>query len=355
MNGIELPDGSSRLPVHGDAEIDALLRRSWHPVALTAEVGDGPLGVRLLGERLVLFRGPDGVQAFHDVCVHRGASLALGWRSEDGCLVCPFHGWRYDGQGVCRLIPSSPRRRIPDRARLRACHTVEHLGMFWVALDEPVTELPQLPEFDDPTFRVVVCPPYDWDCHALRRVENFLDFAHFAFVHPGTLGDPSHPEVPDHEVWTEGGRLRIRQERPEPRNDTVKTGSISEGAAMTDDGRILTVMEYTGYPPLAARLRQQLPDGRVYGVFLAASPVDAQTTRTFWHVARNYALEDDDAPFVQFQVDVVAQDRPIVESQRPERIPLDVVAELHVYDDKVSLAWRRLLAEVGAAALSAPR
>ena len=75
-------------------------------------------------------------------------------------------------------------------------------------------------------------------------------------------------------------------------------------------------------------------------------------TRTFWHVARTYALDEPDEQFVQFQVDVVAQDRPIVESQRPEQIPADITAELHVTDDKVSLMWRRLLTELAGRAAS---
>ncbi len=347
MNGTETSDAV------GTAPIDALLRRSWHPVAVEADVGDGPVGVTLLGERLVLFRGEDGsVRAFHDVCVHRGTSLALGWR-DDGCLVCPFHGWTYDGDGRCVRIPSQPGRPIPGRARLRAYPTVTRIGHVWVCLDDaPVVEPPDFPEWDDPSGRAVVCPPYDWACHALRRLENFLDFAHFAWVHPGILGDRDHPEVPDHEVWVDADRLRVRQPRPEPRLG-VKTGAVDR-ADLTDDGRVMTVMHYVAYPPLAAQLTQELPGGRRYSVFVAASPVDEATTRTFWLVARNYDLDRDDAELVRFQVDVVAQDRPIVESQRPERIPPEVTAELHVLDDKVSLTWRRLLADLGRRALATP-
>ncbi len=113
----------------------------------------------------------------------------------------------------------------------------------------------------------------------------------------------------------------------------------------------MTVMHYAGYPPLAAQLSQELPNGRRYSVFIAPSPVDEHTARTFWLVSRNYDLDQPDEAFVQFQVDVVAQDQPIVESQRPERIPPEITAELHVRDDKVSLTWRRLLAELGDRAL----
>lgn len=331
-------------PAH---EFDVLLRRSWHPVAVSADVSDAPVGTTLLGQPIVVVRGADGaVSCFTDVCVHRGAALSLGW-IDDGCLRCPFHGWTYDpADGACVAIPSQIGKPIPKKATLTAHHCVDHVGLVWVSLDDPVAPLPEFPEFGDDTFHTIVCPPYDWDCHASRRLENFLDFAHFAWVHPGTLGDREFPEVPEHEVWRDGDEIRVRQPRPEPRNDSVKTGGLDDDTEHTDDGRVLSMMHYRGYPPLAAQLRQELPGGREYVVFLAASPLDHHTTRTFWHVARNYAFDQPDEQFVQFQVDVVAQDRPIVESQRPEAIPAEVTAELHVTDDKVSLQWRRLLHEL---------
>jgi vanillate O-demethylase monooxygenase subunit len=322
--------------------LDALAMRAWHPVAVAAEVGDEPVRVTLMGRPVVVVRSPDGVRAYTDLCVHRGAAIGLGFRDGD-CIRCPFHGWGYDpATGRCVDIPSQRGRPIPERARLVGHHVAEHLGLVWVALDEPVVGLPQFPMYDDARFRTVVCPPYDWSCHASRRVENFLDFAHFAWVHPGTLGDRDHPEVPEHETWLEGDVLAIRQPRPEPRND-VKTAGLDDTLDHTDDGRVITMMHYRGYPPFAAYLHQVLPGGREYAVMLIASPIDDHTTRTFWHVARTYDLDAPDERFVQFQVDVVAQDRAIVESQRPEQIPAAITAELHVHDDKVSLLWRRVL------------
>lgn len=330
-------------------DLDRLIRHSWHPVAVAAELGEAPMGITLLDQPVVLVRFDGGVRAYTDVCVHRGAALSLGWREDDGCLRCPFHGWKYEPEsGQVVEIPSQPDAPIPSRAKLTDHHCVEHIGLIWVALEEPVTEPPQFPAWDDDRFRAVVCPPYDWNCHASRRVENFLDFAHFAWVHPGTLGDRDHPEVPDHEVSIDGDVLKIVQPRPEPRNDSVKTGGLDADAEHTDDGRVMSMMYYEAFAPLAAHLRQELPGNREYAVFLSASPIDDHTTRTFWHVARTYDLDQGDDAFITFQQDVVEQDRAIVESQRPEKIPPEVVAELHVRDDKVSLAWRRLIGDLAA-------
>ena len=102
--------------------LDALLRRSWHAVALEADVAAAPVPVTLLDERLVLARLDGEIRAFDDQCPHRGAALSVGWVDEDQ-LVCPYHGWRYGGDGGCVRIPSlGDDARLPPRAALVPRH-----------------------------------------------------------------------------------------------------------------------------------------------------------------------------------------------------------------------------------------
>lgn len=80
-----------------------LMRRYWHPVALSEELppGGAPLPVTMFGEELVLFRdeqGRPGLLGLH--CSHRGADLSYG-RLEDGGIRCIYHGWLYDIHGNC--------------------------------------------------------------------------------------------------------------------------------------------------------------------------------------------------------------------------------------------------------------
>src|SRR5262245_56677938 len=100
------------------------LRRYWHAVARTTDLLDGPLARRLLGESLVVWAGPDGrPSAALDRCVHRQAPLSEGSLRADGCLVCPYHGWTYDGDGRCVLIPSAGEGApVPPKARLASAH-----------------------------------------------------------------------------------------------------------------------------------------------------------------------------------------------------------------------------------------
>lgn len=99
----------------------------WHPVARSADLKAKPLQVDLLGLRLALFRPSKfQVAALHDVCPHRGMSLAAG-HIADGRLVCPYHGYAFDRAGN-GTVPASPRRTL--------CGThfdaLERCGAIWV-------------------------------------------------------------------------------------------------------------------------------------------------------------------------------------------------------------------------------
>jgi phenylpropionate dioxygenase-like ring-hydroxylating dioxygenase large terminal subunit len=334
-------DLANDLDVAGEDALYRSYRRFWHPVAFAADVVDAPLAVTLLDERLVLTRFPDaGVRAFADICPHRGAALSLGVL-DDGCLQCPYHGWRFDDAGACRRIPATMGARIPSRAQLRPYHVTEACGLVWVCLDdEPAFPVPEFPELDDPAYHVVAVPSYDWRCGAARRVENFVDLSHIPWVHDGVLGSSAQPEVPDHTVERAGHFLRMHASFGEILN--MKTGYV-DGA---DEG-LVTTHDWHLYMPLTVWWRQQLPDGKRFGLFITSSPISKKLTRTFSFNTRDFAHEEDDASFVQFQLDIAEADRAIAESQRPEELPADLTAELHIRGaDQMSVEYRRWLVEL---------
>src|SRR5207244_4295669 len=120
----------------------------------------------------------------------------------DDQLRCAYHGWTYGADGGCTSIPARFGGSIPKRARLRSYPVVESGGLVWVCLeDEPRFPPPAFPEHDDPTYGLVAMPDYVWQCSPARRIENYVDFAHFPWVHDGILGSRDRPEVHDHEVW----------------------------------------------------------------------------------------------------------------------------------------------------------
>src|SRR5690606_21797850 len=110
--------------------------------------------IGLLGERLVLWRGAGGtLTVAADRCPHRESPLSPG-EVEDGCLVCPYHGWTFEAGGRCVRVPSSdPGSPVPPRAHLSSVHVAERYGLVWVCLGEPAAGIPDIGEEDDPTFR----------------------------------------------------------------------------------------------------------------------------------------------------------------------------------------------------------
>ena len=224
----------------------AALRACWHPVAYADSVA-APYATTLLGEPLVLWRDARGVvHAFRDVCVHRGTALSLG-RVEGDEIVCAYHGWRYGADGACTAIPQLAEPTcVPSRARAVTYHTRERYGIVWAALDAPARPIPEVPELDDAAWRVVRTGPFAWKCDASRQVENFTDFGHFAFVHPGLLGDPAQAVITPYEVAVEGPVLRYAYGRPDaPNTDEFPVFAADERKDATRRTRYALHLPYT--------------------------------------------------------------------------------------------------------------
>ena len=138
----------------------------------------------------------------------------------------------------------------------------------------------------------------------------------------------------DHTLWF---RLGIE----EPATDL-------KGDAPVDDRIQRDPSHYTITMPFTVRLDQPLPDDRHFVLFVASCPLSAKETRNFTWNARNYDLDPArDQGFVEFQQVILEQDRVVVESQRPEELPIDLSEELHIKGvDRVSIDYRRWLGEL---------
>jgi phenylpropionate dioxygenase-like ring-hydroxylating dioxygenase large terminal subunit len=311
--------------------------RWWHPVAGADALGALPLPVRVLGQDLVLWRSADAnqaVQAFDDRCPHRGARLSLG-RVVGDQLQCAYHGWCFGREGACRSIPAVPGFVPPAGHRVPAWQVAQAHGLWWVARD-PLTAHP--PTLAGVPSRRVVCGPYTVETSAPRVVENFLDTSHFAFVHEGWLGDAAHPEVPDYAVsQTADGRPMIEHYRAwQPR------ASASSASGAWVDYRYEVLSPYT-----ALLVKQPEGDGPADAYAAFACPEDETRTRV-WFMQFTSDTATPDADLQAFQDGIFGQDRPVLESQRPQRLPLSG-GELHSAADRLSAAYRRWLQAHGVA------
>ncbi|HDR9762846.1 TPA: Rieske 2Fe-2S domain-containing protein [Burkholderia cepacia] len=318
------------------------LRNQWHVVARADEVRDGaPLPVRLLGEELVLWRGPAGINAWKDYCGHRGAKLSLGC-VRNGEIECPYHGWRYSEHGRCVKVPAHPDHEPPQQRLVFPHRVTERYGLVWVSLGQPEGDVPAFPEWDDPSFRKVYAGPYRYRANALRSVENFLDASHFPFVHANLNGDPDNPDpIDDYDVFKTPQGL--------------KTSEITVFQPYGDHRGIPVTARYTYhvFQPTTAYFTKKTGVTERFCTFLNATPADEDEAVLYLIVAINFGADLTEAQILDRQDRVFEQDRRIVESQRPYRLPLDLREEMHVRSDRLAVEYRRWLKALGEAAPSA--
>ncbi len=161
------------------------MRRFWHPVAMTSQVGDLPLALRRLGEDLVLFRDKGGrLGLVHKHCPHRNASLEFGIVNERG-LRCCYHGWLFDVDGTLLEAPAEPdSERLGALVRLGAYPVREYRGLVFAYLGPP-EETPPFPVYDTFEIEGGELVPYEvtMPCNWLQVAENSMDPVHVVFLH----------------------------------------------------------------------------------------------------------------------------------------------------------------------------
>ncbi len=131
-------------------------------------------------------------QRLEDLCIHRGARLSKGTICKNR-VVCPYHGWQYDNEGTCTLIPAAPRERPMAKARAFPHKVIERYGFAWVCMGEPENDVPVFAEWDDENFSKIHAGPYVFRANGFRALENFMDISHFPFVHGEVNGSRRTP------------------------------------------------------------------------------------------------------------------------------------------------------------------
>jgi phenylpropionate dioxygenase-like ring-hydroxylating dioxygenase large terminal subunit len=316
-------------------------RHHWHPVAGTDSVAAQPVAVRLLGEDLVLWRGAAGeVHAWPDRCPHRGAKLSLG-RVDAGRLECPYHGWQFASSGQCMHVPALPAFTPPATHCVKTFQAREAHGLVWVRLAASESNLPAFPAEADARLRKLNCGPYPVETSAPRLVENFLDMAHFAFVHEGWLGARGATAIEDYRVEETPTGLRATQ---------CKAWQPQSNLHSTAPAQVEYSYEVTGpYSAVLTKIPEAgsvaVPDWRE-SIALFIAPLEPERSIAWFRLAVA-DFDSADEKLQAFQDTIFGQDRPVLESQAPRRLPLDLRAELHTAADRASSAYRRYLSGLG--------
>jgi len=324
------------------------LGHCWHVVATTDELGDEPLGVLLLGEPWVVVRLDGIVRAFVDRCPHRLAPMSAGAvvPGEHGAeLQCGYHGWRFDGDARCTAIPAlSADDHIPGRARLvPAFGVAERYGLIWIAPEEPLADLPTFEWYGADGYDSAMTELVRTPVSAAQLVDNFLDAAHFPFVHTATFGVDEASEVHDRGIASDGWAVETIFDTWYRNGDDplVATGEHEaiQPQVLTKRGLASTTVVLTlGFPVTGATL----------AILFVCTPETATATRVYKMISRN-DFGGDAARMTGCVVEedeILREDLSILERYHEMSLHLDPRVELHTKADRLSLAWRRMMAEL---------
>jgi len=305
------------------------LKNCWYVAALDHELIDGKLlSRRLLGQRVLLYRGESGkVSAMLDRCSHRGALLSKG-RLEGDSVRCMYHGIKFDGSGKCIQIPGQ--EMIPPKLRVPSFPVLEKGPMIWIWMGDPARADPALcvdfPYLLDPAWKGI--PAYlHYDANYLLIVDNLSDFAHLAFVHTKTLGGSEEYAFVTKPVAIDRLERGFRVERwhmnidPPPfhkkvirnRHDKVDRRNI---ATMLVPGVFL--METMFAPAGQGAEKGNVSGTREYRNCQFMTPETESTTHFFWSYLNNFEAGDStiSRSLLDSLIEGFMEDKAIIERQQ---------------------------------------
>ncbi|MBY8863387.1 aromatic ring-hydroxylating dioxygenase subunit alpha [Nocardia sp. CA2R105] len=327
---------------------DEALLNDWHVVGYSTDFESGrPYSVTLLGRDLAVWRDSTGeLHVWEDLCIHRGARLS-GGTIINNQIACPYHGWRYNTEAKCTLIPSAPRDKPMAKARAFPWAVQERYGFAWVCLGDPANDVPAFPQWDDEAQKKVHAGPFEFGANGYRALENFVDITHFPFVHSGINGDPDNPD-------------EIHPYSVEMTDEGLVTSEIPVFQPIGDSRGRPTISGYTYriQRPLVAAFTKRLfdvdenhrpisDDVNYFTVYATAQLVSETHSiiRTCVAVTKEGAVSDQT---IKDRVTMVfTQDEAIVGTQRPERIPAELRYELHHRNDLLAQQYRSWLRSLG--------
>ncbi|WP_157272063.1 aromatic ring-hydroxylating dioxygenase subunit alpha [Azohydromonas aeria] len=299
-----------------------VFRKFWHAVMPLTELQSGPRPFTLLGEDIVLFLDGDGnPAALQDRCCHRTAKLSKGF-CDGGVLRCGYHGWAYDGTGRVVNIPQYDAcKPIPPDYRTRAYRCTARYGYAWVALEEPIADIPDIPEFGAPGWRTIFQFHERWATSPMRALENSFDNSHFSFVHRATFGVAAQPKPSRYEL--------VENETGFYAETTIAAANPEKYHRISGVTDAITTrhMRNAYFQPFSRRLDIEYPSpsdgrpGRRHVIINCFTPIDDGHIQLCQWLFRNDT--EDDCPaqmLIDFDTEITREDRDILESTDPDAV-----------------------------------
>ncbi|KAG2424769.1 hypothetical protein HXX76_014193 [Chlamydomonas incerta] len=363
----------------------AYLQNFWYAAALSERLkaGGKPIKVDILSRTVTLWRGEDGqVHCLDNVCPHRGAPLSGGWTktkkdsvhghscSSSGgggggggtkkaaagkkaagakggakggevtsCIVCPYHGWAFNGEGQLEEVPSQAPEVAFPRRPLVASYPVEERGgfvwLFFGAAGLPADErppIPMVPELEDTSTWRAVYGEMEFDCPHWSVFENALDMAHIHYLHDGSFGNQDKPIINDmtvtRDTWSVAANFSIHNK---PVNPLWNFASVP---AVPVEARALL--------PSTSYVKITLGAGIQMITYVNTVPIDERRSINRFCLIRNFALSplfDDYTRKSMFKI--LGEDKAMIELLKPEQL----LSEVSLEADKPQIAFRKLRQE----------
>ena len=312
----------------------------WYPICTSEELkATEPLSAQILGLPFVAFRDAEGIaHVLANTCVHRGGSLSKGW-VKDGCLVCPYHGWRYSGDGKCQLVPSLENgSKIPARAKVDSYPVQEQYDIVFAFLgDLPEEERPpmyEIEEYEDEAWRVTETIILDIGCFYERSMENGVDPVHNEFVHPiqgspkPIPGSVEYPDTP----WGTGVTGKMTEV------GTKATGV--EADAMKSDPATLSAGSWH-HGPNTLITWITFGEGRSLHQYMFEALIDGDHTKVYLVNLRSFNLEPKHDDFIrEANLRVTVEDIGVLEGLHPVRTPETRTKEILIAGDQGVARYR---------------
>lgn len=326
---------------------------AWYVIAEAREVARTPLARTALGTSILLYRTEAGaVVALQNRCCHRSFPLVHG-RLDGDCIVCGYHGLRYDATGRCVEIPMQT--SVPSSVRVRAYRTEERGPFVWIWMGDAAKADPAtLPHQE-------WISSADWDQRwgylyvqgsYVHLHENLLDLSHLSFLHANSFGTPEYARAPVEtkidgeliEVWRHV-ECRLPPIYAEPLGWQGERALRSSGSRFVSPGLHVNTGIFRNLDRPEKNVVQ--PNIRVAQVI---TPETARSTHYWTLQARNFARGDErmgefmiGQQLAAFREDVFAIERidelQRLEADRPFR-------EISIPTDKAGVVMRRRLKQL---------
>lgn len=320
-----------------------MLKNFWYACEFSSLISASPKQIEMLNQKFVVFRDQaNKVVVLQDQCPHRGAALSLGWL-EDGCIRCPYHGWKFDEQGKCVNIPANGDHEfIPRQAKVKAYDVEEKYGFVWLFYGDLEGEkrppIPPLKEAEEGSSWHCSELSFQVNTHYTRVLENSIDVAHLPIVHSSSFGAglSDSQVVPDYDVVVDelSGSANVLYK-------SYKKPKGLFGLFFGNEG-VEVRTKLTFYMPNITKVESGTDKISIinYAIHL---PVNDSMTISKRLLFRNFLpFRFLDRTFLKYYTKVYQEDSLVSESQYPRLVPERLSEEIHTPSDRLQLAYRKL-------------